>query len=33
MREYTEPASFTIGEHDNVAAPVYAHEKSATPTT
>ncbi|KKE99189.1 AMP-dependent synthetase/ligase [Mycolicibacterium obuense] len=28
MREYTEPASFTIGEHDNVAAPVYAHEKS-----
>ncbi|TRW79171.1 long-chain fatty acid--CoA ligase [Mycolicibacterium sp. 018/SC-01/001] len=26
MREYTEPASFTIGEHDNVAAPVYLHE-------
>ncbi|MCG7597753.1 long-chain fatty acid--CoA ligase [Mycobacterium sp. PSTR-4-N] len=26
MREYSEPATFTIGEHDNVAAPVYTHE-------
>ncbi|MEH3140156.1 MAG: long-chain fatty acid--CoA ligase [Mycobacterium kyogaense] len=26
MREYTEPASFTVGEHDNVAAVVYEHE-------
>ncbi|MEW5812719.1 MAG: long-chain fatty acid--CoA ligase [Actinomycetota bacterium] len=28
MREYTEPAPFTIGEHDNVAAAVYTHEVS-----
>jgi len=27
VREYTVPADFTIGEHDNVAAVVYAHER------
>jgi long-chain acyl-CoA synthetase len=28
MREYSVPASFTIGEHDNVASPVYEHERT-----
>ena len=28
MREYSVPASFTIGEHDNVASSVYSHERT-----
>ncbi|MCX2933320.1 long-chain fatty acid--CoA ligase [Mycobacterium sp. CVI_P3] len=28
MREYSVPASFTIGEHDNVVSSVYSHERS-----
>jgi long-chain acyl-CoA synthetase len=28
MREYSVPASFTIGEHDNVASPVYELERT-----
>ncbi|MCV7347117.1 AMP-dependent synthetase/ligase [Mycolicibacterium rhodesiae] len=28
MREYTVPASFTIGEHDNVVSSVYDHERT-----
>lgn len=28
MREYSVPASFTIGEHDNVVSPVYSHERT-----
>ncbi|BBY67627.1 long-chain-fatty-acid--CoA ligase [Mycolicibacterium helvum] len=28
MREYSVPASFTIGEHDNVASSVYDHERT-----
>ncbi|WP_163699039.1 AMP-dependent synthetase/ligase [Mycolicibacterium sarraceniae] len=28
MREYSVPASFTIGEHDNVASSVYSHEST-----
>jgi len=28
MREYSVPASFTIGEHDNVASSVYEHERT-----
>ncbi|CPR03745.1 acyl-CoA dehydrogenase [Mycobacterium bohemicum DSM 44277] len=27
MREYSVPAHFTVGEHDSVAAMVYAHER------
>lgn len=27
MREYSEPASFTVGERDNVASSVFAHER------
>ncbi|MGE2730376.1 AMP-dependent synthetase/ligase [Mycolicibacterium vaccae] len=27
MREFSVPASFTVGEHDNVAEAVYAHER------
>src|SRR5690242_10727160 len=26
VREYTEPATFSVGDHDNLAAPVYTHE-------
>ncbi|WP_319433348.1 long-chain fatty acid--CoA ligase [Mycobacterium sp. RTGN5] len=28
MREYSVPASFTIGEHDNVVSSVYDHERT-----
>ncbi|GAY15648.1 long-chain fatty acid--CoA ligase [Mycobacterium sp. shizuoka-1] len=28
MREYSVPASFTIGEHDNVVSSVYSHERT-----
>ncbi|MBB3603482.1 long-chain acyl-CoA synthetase [Mycolicibacterium sp. BK556] len=28
MREFSVPASFTIGEHDNVASSVYEHERT-----
>ena len=27
MREYSVPAPFTIGEHDNVVSSVYDHER------
>ncbi len=27
MREFSVPASFTVAEHDNVAAPVWDHER------
>lgn len=27
MREFSVPASFTVGEHDNIASSVYAHER------
>lgn len=27
MREYSVPAPFTVGEHDNVAAVVFSHER------
>lgn len=27
MREYSVPASFTVGEHDNVVSSVFAHER------
>ncbi len=27
MREFSVPASFTVGEHDNVASMVYSHER------
>ncbi|HEY2447513.1 MAG TPA: AMP-binding protein, partial [Mycobacterium sp.] len=28
MREYTAPAPFTVGEHDNIAAAVFEHERN-----
>ena len=28
MPEYSVPASFTIGEHDNVGSSVYSHERT-----
>jgi long-chain acyl-CoA synthetase len=27
VREFSVPASFTVGEHDNVASSVFAHER------
>lgn len=27
MREYSAPATFTVGEHDNVVSPVFSHER------
>ncbi|MDY6997053.1 MAG: long-chain fatty acid--CoA ligase [Actinomycetota bacterium] len=27
MREYSVPASFTVGEHDNIVSAVYSHER------
>ena len=27
MREFSVPASFTVGEHDNVVSSVFSHER------
>ena len=27
MREFSVPAPFTVGEHDNIVAAVYEHER------
>ena len=27
MREFSVPASFTVGEHDNIVSSVFAHER------
>ena len=27
MREFSVPASFEVGEHDNIVSSVYAHER------